>query len=743
MPKITELYFQNVKGQSGSQPLTGKDIFIGGNGAGKSTRIQVLGGAMLGYVPGHDEKTKQSTFQLATGKHMSMGMRIQDKDDSTLQFEFNRTFTKSDTRNADQKESAKISEAISLQPGQGESNLTQKSNRVEREIGNFPVMLDFKSFLDKTDTQRRDFFYGLSPITTTRWTRERIESYLNDKLLTLGLKANNPDYYFVLMETINEAISKYPVNFSVSAGLQAMIDWVSAQKSFWNTKKNDTKGAVRHISDIKNEQEQTDHNLTLEKQEQADLQNQLVELSGQIAQDKERLRVQRQNSERIAELVILLQNLCLPVKSNVDPRALAQEIKVLETKLIPQIDMKNESDKLTVLEQEARSNYELELAKKTALEQEIIQINAEFEALKKAFETAQGLAGRCVLHKKIKCDRDFSKSQEYVSARKSEIDKFLQEKRNLKTVIEKSVEEKRRALDQIKIDQQALLEKAGKIVTENSIINKQISVLQQTISNAESAVTTRNEQKRLYGEEKERLEKLPQVIIGDVPMMEKQVEGIKIRLRELETSINAKEKVRNDLLLLSQSTIDNQKAIFKADAFTEINKLIGSNGIKGEIVKETLGPIQDDIAANLTLMGFNYTPYFQMESDTGKEVFEFGWVNQKGHSVNFNVMSAGEQIIFLAAIMVTIVDRAKPKLRMLVLDNLTDLIQRNFQRLLNGLNGVAHKLDNIILAGAVEYSFEADGWKVWDLGPGQNVDGDINSQKELVLGQEVGKKGVA
>jgi exonuclease SbcC len=125
------------------------------------------------------------------------------------------------------------------------------------------------------------------------------------------------------------------------------------------------------------------------------------------------------------------------------------------------------------------------------------------------------------------------------------------------------------------------------------------------------------------------------------------------------------------------------------------------------------------IAENLQLMGFDFEPFFQTESETGKEIFQFGWVNEKGHFVNFDAMSTGQQTVFLAAMMMTIIDRAKPKLRLLVMDNLNHLDRTNFQLLINGLNKLAHKVDNIILAGAIEFPFEAEGWNVCDVTPGK------------------------
>lgn len=161
--------------------------------------------------------------------------------------------------------------------------------------------------------------------------------------------------------------------------------------------------------------------------------------------------------------------------------------------------------------------------------------------------------------------------------------------------------------------------------------------------------------------------------------------------------------------------IENRKSELNAICLKEIYEKLGPKGVQGELVKEILEPIRADIENNLGLMGFNFKPFFQTESETGKEIFQFGWINEKNHEVNFDALSTGQQTVFLAAMMVTIIDRAEPKTRILLMDNLNHLDRVNFQMLVDGLSKVKDKLDNIILAGAIEFDFKAEGWMVWDL----------------------------
>ena len=167
---IMEIAIENMKGQTVTQSFTGKNIIIGKNGSGKTTRIQALGLAMLGFIPGQGA-TSQSTFKFATGDKMSVSMK-------TSKFGFSRTFAREEKLNKKTGErTVSIKESLTVSPSQGERTATEKKERILQEIGNFPVALDFNKFLELSDAKRRDFIYSLSPIESTSWDKVRLASY--------------------------------------------------------------------------------------------------------------------------------------------------------------------------------------------------------------------------------------------------------------------------------------------------------------------------------------------------------------------------------------------------------------------------------------------------------------------------------------------------------------------------------------------------------------------------------------
>lgn len=712
---IHAIEFQNLKGQTGMQALTGKDIFIGRNGAGKTTRIQSLGIAMLGYVPGQ-KKTPADTFKLATGESMMVGLRTDD-------FQFSRSFTRTEKRNnSTGATTVSIKESLAVSPGRGEKTDTDKKARVISEIGDFPVMMDFSEFLNLSDTARRDFVYSLSPITSNSWTRDRIHKYLVDKLLTSELNDNNPEQYAVMLEIINKAIGQFPHDFDVSSGLQSMLDWVSAEKSIWDKKQKDAQGAVRQFADMKNEMAETDRNIAAYKEELEALQLQLVNIEKQLSADAEKKKALDRRTARITELNGLIDTL-KAAPENEDTAVFDNQITELQSKIkpIPSIDgqLNPLKERLQAIKAELAA-LDKEHRAFTIQQQEI---NGVVKTLESALKQTGEMSGRCVIHQMIKCEKDFSGFGGFVDKKRDEaattIGDLQQKLEQLNAKISVLTNEQAALESQ----QTAILNNLQELNNQNAKLNKAIADITERKNKTMQAATDRSNKLKLYAEEISRLTNEPLEAVMGNELQQQQLLGTKTRIAELKTTIAEKEKAKQAFLLLQQSMLDNRKAEYQSICLKLISEQLGPKGIQGELVKEILEPIRQNIGANLKLMGFEFEPFFQTESDTGKEIFQFGWINEKGHAVNFDALSTGQQTIFLAAMMITIIDRAQPKLRALVMDNLNHLDSKNFQLLIDGLSKVEGKLDNIILAGAVEFAFTADGWNVCSLSLNQETTG--------------------
>lgn len=704
---INTIEMKNVKGQTCSQPLTGMDIFVGRNGAGKTTRVQALGAAIMGYVPGNGKRA-EDTFKLSTNGAMTVGLQ-------TDHFKFSRTFTRKESE--DRKTGEKkvtVSESILVSPGKGEKNDTAKKARILEEIGSFPVMLDFSEFLGLSDARRRDFIYSLSPITSNTWTREDVEKYLDNQMLTLAIKANSPDRYMANHEIITKAMAEYPEAVDIHAGLQSMLDWTSAQLSYWNGKQKDAQGAVRQIAEKKNELEETDRNIIQAKAELEELQQQLIAVEKQISSGTEKKKTADKRTIKIAELQSIISKLEESPVNN-DTAALDQQIKDLQGQITPPVDTEAETAEIKKKLAEAKKQLKVLTNERMELNSQITTIRTQVKTIQDAVAKTGELAGKCTLHQQISCPKDWTGLDSFAEKKKAEGEAKTAE-------LTAKVEELNLQIKALEAESEALEDKreaavlqAQKANSQNTVIQNKITAMEREKNKVLSDAEKYTNQLNMHKTELIKLMNEPAEGFAPVDIQEKQAEGIRSRITELKLSVEEKEKAKQTILLLQQSMIENTKAEYMSLGLKSLSQALGPKGIQGELVKEILEPIRSDISGNLQLMGFNQTPFFQTESDTGKEIFQFGWVNEKGHRVNFDALSTGQQTVFLAAMTVTILDRANPKLKILVMDDLNHLDRQNFQMLINGLSKLSDKLDNIILAGAIEFSFEADRWKVWDL----------------------------
>ncbi|MNW38775.1 Chromosome partition protein Smc [compost metagenome] len=695
----------NIKGNTFDQGLTGKDIFVGPNGSGKSTRLQAVQLAMLGYIPG--KKTNSETFKLSSGEEMTAGLQLDD-------FSFDRSIIRTEKLKGTGVKDIKYSESITVSPSKGELNTTQMNARITAETGNFPMVFDFQQFLDMSDAKRREFIYGLSPISSEVWDKPKVSSHLTEKLLTQGLKETNPDLFEASQELINDCLSEWPSGYDLSSGLQSMMSWIETQQKHWNKKQNDATGAVRELAEMKNKLEETDRDIISKKDELKVFRQQHTDVHGQIKAGHEIKRQWDQKRERLSELKIEIERLTGALSTR-SVRDYESEIETLQQS-IKQTDVSSEAKAIQeqidalVIKRELKATEEHEA--KVKADKLSLELTTMEMVLKNIKEKG---AGVCVIHHQIGCDKDFSKFTSFVGERgptlQEQINSLGQQQLEISTEI-KGFREKESSLEKSK---QALYESADKESESNDLIRKQIeSIRKEEREESSHRQETQNKIINLQ-QEQERLLNDKQPTFAPLEILEPQLVALAKQIEELEQIIEEKEKAKITLSNSQTAMISASKAQYYHTASKTLAEALGAKGIQGELVKGVLSPVEDSINENLSLMGIRFPMFFSTESETGKEIFQFGWI-KNDRKTNFDVLSTGEKLMFLSAFLVTLLERANPPLKVLAIDDINNLDKKNLQGVLNGLNALSHKIDNILIAGVVDL-VEADGWKVWNLSP--------------------------
>ncbi|OMD87781.1 MULTISPECIES: AAA family ATPase [Paenibacillus] len=702
---IKTIRTKNIKGNTFDQELTGKDIFVGPNGSGKSTRLQAVQLAMLGYIPG--KKTNAETFKLSSGDEMTAGLQMDS-------FSFDRSIIRAEKLKGTGAKEVKYSESITVSPSKGEKNSTQMNARISTETGNFPMVFDFQQFLDMSDAKRREFIYGLSPISSEEWDKKKVSAHLIQKLLTKGLQEANPDLYEASKELINDCLDEWPSDYDLSSGLQAMTSWVESQQKHWNKKQNDATGAVRELADMKNKLEETDRDITTKKEELKDFRQQHTDVHGQIKAGHEIKRQWEQKRSRLDALKGEIEQLTegLAVKANRDYEA---EIITLQES-IKQTDVSAEAktlqdqiDALVVL-RESKTSEGMEAKQKAD------KLSFELNEMRKVLQGIQDKGAKvCVLHSSIGCDKDFSKFTNYTSERDPSLQKQIDELTELQNELRREIKTLREQESSLEQSKQALYKSANDQNVSNERIRSRIEIMRK--EEQEEFRRHQDTQNKIINlqQEQERLLNDKQPTFAPLEILEPQLSALVRQIEELERVIEEKEKAKITLSNAQTAMISASKAQYYFTACKSLAEALGAKGIQGELVKGVLGPIEDSINENLQLMGIQYPMFFSTESETGKEVFQFGWI-KNDRKTNFDVLSTGEKLMFLSAFLVTLLERANPPLKVLALDDINNLDKKNLSGVLQGLNALSHKLDNILIAGVVEIE-AAEGWTIWDLTP--------------------------
>ena len=699
---IKEIEMRNVKGQTAIQELTGKDIIIGRNGAGKTTRMQTIGLAMLGYVPGKG-KTTADTFKLASDDEMAVRME-------TDTFGFDRTFTKTSKMKADGTTDVKISQKLSVRPSMGETTNTQKENRIRQELGDFPVMLDFGAFIAMTDNQQRDFIYNLSG-NGFSWDRARVEKELMQALLNPEMQENNAELYECMQGCIEETMRQYREGIDVQSGILAMAEYAKDKLKYWKKEKITADGAAKKLTELKNRGQETDRDLAINQEKLKELQEKretIIKELAELAAKNKVLEDKAKEQEKLLDEIAKLEEAPDSERMSDLEDEIATLIAEIAEKeaLEPGYDQKaiHLQNKLASLQESLRGANEYMLA----LNEIQATINAEIKANGDLLERISNSHGCCAFSPNIPCNQDFSEFinqtheimdsayekkdevEERVAAAKRNIEDLQEQTRNTQSE-QRTLEAEKKANAKTRDEMKRLEERKRAELSE--------------LQGREPVLAAKRQQEAeiaLY------LTENPKV---DLTLMEDQKTLMSSQIESLQAKIDEQKKIRNDLMNIKANIIDSQTAEFNTLCWNQICNAIGQKGIKGSIVKEMLQPILEDVNAKLHEIGIREDFFFETNSDTGKEIFEFGWSGKP-----FAALSTGEQLLLMTALMTAMIERANPPIKVLAIDNINDLDKHNLSIVMKGLNTIGKNMDNIILAGVVEPTEEdSEGWTIWRL----------------------------
>lgn len=142
---IKEINARNFKLERIDQELTGRDIFTGPNGCGKSARLQALQIAMFGFIPSVGKQANATMGYALDGK-----MEVELKSDSLT---VSRTFRKKVSKRG----AVSFTADLELLP----LGVKDKEQKILEEFGLSTDLIDISNFIQMSASQRRNLIANL------------------------------------------------------------------------------------------------------------------------------------------------------------------------------------------------------------------------------------------------------------------------------------------------------------------------------------------------------------------------------------------------------------------------------------------------------------------------------------------------------------------------------------------------------------------------------------------------------
>ena len=693
---INSIVMRGIKGANTEQPLTGRDIITGRNGAGKTTRAQALGVSLLGYAPGGG-KLAAETFKLASASEMTVGLK-------TDEFEFTRTFAKKEKT---------VSQTVTIMPPNGEKTAADKEKRIESELGKLPVMLDFSEFIGLSDSNRREFIYSL--VDDDNGDIDDVIEMLRQNIKLP--ESADPKQAELLEAAIEECAAAFTEADTLQDGLKKMNDYAKEQVSYWKKERDKAVGAAQKVSEYKNDIAATDRNLEANRAKLADLQGELQKIAGEIAAAEEKNTNAERIRSRLAEIQDNIANL-KEQKSESDPEEIKSLIEQYKSD-IKEVDNGSPIKVKQVELESARKKQQQLIEKQNKSREAYYAIKSEKDANIALLDKINNSNGVCAIDCRIKCDNDFSA---YISELEAAIEQHTAAMNEAIKAGKEINDEATATAERIsgyEKEIERLQNEEIEAHRDNAAIQEVITDLTKDLAAAENFETERaakiaalEEELRVVPNEYKTPE-FASVDVGGLITRRDELKGI---VDDLSAQIDEQTKARNALAAMKSTMVDGTEAGYNVENWKAIAEAVGVNGLQGKLVKDVLLPLTDDVQAKLDKIGIARKFRFITTDDKGKEIFQFGWEGENGLR-NFDALSTGEQMLLLIALMTTIIERLDPPLKVLVIDNSENLDRENLLHVLNGLTIAGESFDNIIFCGVFKLDpNDAPGWKVWELG---------------------------
>lgn len=663
MGKIVSIKATNVKGQEIEEKLTGRDVWLGENGVGKSARLQAFMFGVQGFLPTPFKRPMSDTFQIASGDVMVVNLQTDNG------FGFGRTIRQKKTKHQNGDVSFSYKGSASVFPDEGETTDKAREKRIAEAMGTFSIMFDLDEFMSRSDAKKRELVFALSSPESYGWDKDRV---LTELANILGEDA-----------TI-DWLGKASVAENIARLLGETHSKLSGAKAI---KKNKDEVKAEIILIRQRMMDEAASSVTEIKEKLAGLRSRKSELDAEIAKGQE---IKKQHS--IFEIKKLrLEEKRFLLKTSVKPT----DLKPLEEAVSGnKLSLENFEKGIEAEEVEIESLRRLVDAEKDKLQfarGELVTVDQRQHIR----ETIDAIDRRgCPLMGK-ECESDLTEYKAKLEAEWNKNDAAVNDKRIERDKIDAQVKSLVAAVDQKVNDRK----KDNTLLKANRV---EVRKREDELKKAQNLNARHESDLELLKTEEATVESF-RASLGatvDVTMAEKAKAGVVDQITALEEEASKAQEVKNVMGNFDRANIAALEAEEEVNTLTALHDALGPKGVQAKILADVIGPlaktVNDLLSKVPSIDGEAYSVEFNLHDLNGKEVFEIYWPKEAG-VVHYNTLSGGQQILFGAALMVALIMQADPPHKSMCIEA-AELSAGNFYNLLGALDLIATDIDNILVA---------------------------------------------
>lgn len=683
---IKTIQFENFRGQSEKYDLQDLQLLTGKNGVGKTTILNAIEFALKGTI-GNIRTNAEIHSKFVSAEICTVILKMTQGDLITRVIAEKKKLDKNTGQYA-----YVYSQDLEIDGHQKITGIRKAQEYIDTVLNIPGVAFNFSEFLDMTSSGRRDFFLGL--VAFTEMDHAEIIDYLKTSLLSDEM---DEEYKEILESSINE------MEFET---LEKAIEWAEHAYKKYNKQKTVDKNAAIKLNQLKNELKGNVKRISQLEIDVESINKDKEENIQQLQHTKSTLREMENDKIQMSKLE--------DEKTALLNMDYDQSIKKLEDEKI-ELDKQCESLKIKdvadLQEQRELLNKEF-VSTITKFEElygivnttkkESLKMLAHVETMQKDIETIDEIVCPiinqvCPSSEKLKefYKKEIISEKEKIDLLQKEINKTTEEL----SFVELECESSKRRLSETTYLLKETICKNAEIKKIFETTSRNIKIIEKQLSDTIAKKQTKEAISESLEEQIKNIKSKVYEDYDDIEDLEGIREGIDLDLRKLKEELETLNKKQRDIQNQSRTLEDGRKSELKFKAISIIKTGLGPNGLQGDIIKNNLLEISDELTELIHAFGKDEDFYFSTITKQGKEDFNFGWIREN-IKINFASLSKGEQMITTAAMLIIFLKRMNSALKLIMLDEINNLDDPNLDNIFKAFSNLEH--EQVIIAGVLD-----------------------------------------